>query len=112
MLSKSNPWAALDCGRERCFTCMSAEKEKEKGRCNKEGMIYSITCITCRDSQEKRVEYLGETGRSLFQRGTEHLEAILEKDEQHPLVKHWIEEHLEDRIQPEVAMKAISSVCP
>ena len=39
------------------------------------------------------------------QRGHEHGNAIKQRDPDHPIIKHFVEKHLEDEAEPEIKMK-------
>ena len=67
MLITKDPWAG-DCGREKCFPCTSGET----GRCMKQGVLYTITCINC-EEKGKKAQYWGEKARTAYDRGLEHL---------------------------------------
>ena len=60
-----------DCGREDCMI----HKFGGKGDCNREGIVYKGKCLTCSEGG-KEVIYIGESGRSGYIRGRQHLEAI------------------------------------
>ena len=63
-----------ECGR-RCFPCMT-----KPGVCQRQGVVYKISCNTCRDMGKTSV-YVGESGRCAFDRGLEHLKALDRGDE-------------------------------
>ena len=58
-----------------------------KGKCDREGVTYEIKCNGC-DS-----EYIGETARSAYTRGVEHLQALEKKNERSVLWRHCEEKH-------------------
>ena len=64
----------------------------ETGNCMRGGAVYSIWCLTCREEGKQSV-YVGETKRTMFDRGSEHLKAIQERDQESPLVEHHQGEH-------------------
>ena len=112
-LGSNNPWSTeWFCPRKDCLQCQGraflAEEETEqslklvtgegtptKGKpdrkaipsCTGEGMNYCIECISCRKQGLRRI-YIGETSRSLYQRGREHSKEIQEMSPTHPLVIH------------------------
>ena len=47
-----------------------------KGNCDRESVVYKGTCLTCRDHRDH--VYIGETSRSGYVSGKQHLEAIRE----------------------------------
>ena len=74
--------------------------------CTSESVNYILECYTCRKAGEKRA-YYGETSRSPYQRGKEHLREVEEGVISHPLVLHFWEEH-RGRRQP-IMMRVTSS---
>ena len=79
-----------DCGREDCFVHTTGGK----GNCDRESVVYKGTCLTCRDEGKNSV-YIGETSRSGYVRGKQHLEAIREyhRNGNNAFGKHIGEEH-------------------
>ena len=69
-------------------------------------MNYILECITCRKEGVRRA-YLGETSRSSYQRGREHIKKILKGMATHPMIIHSLEEH-GGEAQP-VLMRTLSS---
>ena len=53
--------------------------------CTTEGVNYVLECMACRNQERKRT-YFGDTGRSPYQRGKEHVREIDEGVLSHPLV--------------------------
>ena len=80
---KSNPWNGKTCGRQNCFPCQ-AEKG---GDCRRRNVGYSITCQSC------KAVYNGETSRSMYCRGEEHLRALNHKRKESVLWTHCEEKH-------------------
>ena len=72
--------------------------------CTHEGVTYTITCTTCKSTDVKAI-YEGETGRSGYTRGKNHLDGWRRKEEDNPLTKHWASFHQEDPQEPEFTMK-------
>ena len=71
-----------------------------------EGVSYSITCSSCLAAMKKAL-YWGESGRSGFQRGCEHLSDVKNKNHKSPLVKHMWEVHREDEEEPKFEMEVL-----
>jgi hypothetical protein len=92
---KANPWARLQCGRDRCLLCDSKQKEGKKNSqdCKKRNFVYETYCRTCQQRQDKEMEYriggdkkkiaeekrkarryiyVGETNWSVYERGIKH----------------------------------------
>ena len=83
MLCKKNPFTGLPCGREKCLSCRD---EKTAGKCRKRNITYMMTCDSCYRKEGKEevtdtgvakaqetATYVGETYRSSYERGKEHL---------------------------------------
>ena len=64
------PWNYEKCDKEDCFLCRTSIKKNVS--CQKQGMAYQILCTAC-SNQGVISEYEGETGRSLYARGSQHL---------------------------------------
>ena len=78
LLCRNNPWANRSCEREECLVCMSNEEGKG-GSCEKESVVYCIDCKRCKEEEGKIAEYWGETARTAFLRGGEHIKGLKEK---------------------------------
>ena len=78
------------CGREDCFIHTTGGK----GDCNRENVVYKGTCLTCKDKGKTSV-YIGETSRSGYVRGRQHLEAIKDysRNGNNAFGRHIGEEH-------------------
>ena len=57
------------------------------------GAIYRISCQICQ-SEGQKTYYVGETARTPYDRGIEHLKAISKGNEESPMVEHHLEDHL------------------
>ena len=89
VLCRTNPWASEGCGRgEECFPCRSGKA----GRCQQEGVVYRIKCQECA-GRGVSTEYLGETSRTGFLRGGEHLDDLRCRRNKSPLWKHCMDQH-------------------
>ena len=82
-----DPWSEVGCGRVDCFPCKS-----KKGNCQKQGITYRIDCVTCK-AQGKEVTYFGESARTAYDRGLDHLKAIERGDISNACAKHHMESH-------------------
>ena len=85
-LGKVDPWA-MDCGRTTCFPCRS-----DPGRCTVQGVVYQIICMRCKELGMETL-YYGESARTSFDRGSEHLSALEKMDKESPLVEHHTDDH-------------------
>ena len=77
------------CGRRDCFPC-----ESKPGTCQRGGVVYRVTCGTC-ETKGENVYYIGESARTLYDRGLEHKKAIENRNEESPMVEHAREKHPE-----------------
>ena len=83
----------------------TAEDRRSLPGCTTEGCNYIIECLPCRKAGIPR-RYYGETSRSPYQRGKEHLREVQQGVATHPLVLHFREEHQEES-QP-ILMRVLS----
>ena len=90
LLHTKDPWAG-DCKRPDCFLCTTGKP----GACMKQGLVYNIMCMICSENGRK-TNYIGETARTCYDRGVEHLDAVRRGDEGHPLVEHQQKEHIDE----------------
>ena len=58
----------------------------------KQGCNYTITCLICK-SEGKVVQYFGESARTPFDRGSEHLAALMAENRESPLWEHMCDDH-------------------
>ena len=89
LLTTKNPWEGK-CGRVTCFPCRS--KGDEGGRCTQQNVTYRIECIKCKENGIK-AHYIGESARTAFYRGEDHLEDLKKHNQKNALVKHLAENH-------------------
>ena len=83
LLQKSNPFEINKCKRNDCKIC-ALNNEVD---CKSRGCVYEVKC----KSEDKR--YRGTTGRSIYERSKEEIEAWKTKDEKCPLWKHAMTYH-------------------
>ena len=79
VLQKSNPFKQQRCGRENCLIC----KQAGRGQCN----AHRVMCQGCGNN------YVGETARNAYTRGTEHAGGLENQDEKSALWRHCVEKH-------------------
>ena len=60
--------------------------------------------MTCEEKGQKTY-YVGESARTLYDRGFEHVKAIQRRDIESPMVEHWEAEHQE--VTPNFKIEAI-----
>ena len=120
ILAGKDPWKGKDCERKNCFICNTkvlTGKDLNKD-CTKKNIIYEIRCLTCEkielekienleeasDEQKiemkkkvRKVKYVGESSRSGYDRGYEHLDKLATLNSDSHMLKHMVEDHyLED----------------
>ena len=82
--------AKEDCERKNCMIHMTGGR----GRCNRENIVYQGHCLACRDIGKKSI-YIGESSRSGYVRGKQHIEAIREpvKHQTNAFARHIMDKH-------------------
>ena len=82
MLAKSNPWSGDDCGRLRRLLChtKAATGKNLSQSCSKRNIVYETWCNDCLVQSEgkegdktKVFKYIGESAKSAYERGLNHL---------------------------------------
>ena len=124
LLVNSNPWAGQDCSREECLICQTREEMGEgKGKtCWRRNLLYETWCETCQLRDEKTAEeaeedtksiklykYIGESSRSGFLRGKNHLDDARLLSTSSHMLKHFILKHQDDR--PEEMIFRMKVIC-
>ena len=54
--------------------------------------MYALHCEKCKE-EGKVTLYYGESARTPFDRGLNHLDAMRRQDPEHPMVSHFLEDH-------------------
>ena len=103
ILSKSNPWAGGQCGRENCLVC---RYEEGGGDCRRRNATYRTQCLACKAKNGKQSYYFGETSRTPFERGQEHENDYKKNQEDSHMVKHAQEDHPGEE-RPRFSMKIL-----
>ena len=67
-------------------------EEKNLGRCQEQGLVYNIKCLRCAH-EGKTMVYIGESSRTGYQRGLEHLRGLRDQLDASPLWKHQLVAH-------------------
>ena len=121
LITGKDPWKGQDCGRPNCFLCSTkilTGKEQNKD-CTKKNVVYEIVCLTCEDREKEKVEnlelddekkaelmrnvrkhkYIGETSRSMYDRGFEHLDKLASLNSNSHMLKHIVAEHENEDFQ-------------
>ena len=116
ILTHNDPWKGADCKRPNCFLCNTKTltgKDLKKD-CTKRNILYEIRCLTCEHEQKEHIEelckndpelkrkmethmkvprYIGESGRSTYERGYEHLDQLASLSNKSHMLKHMIFKH-------------------
>ena len=82
ILCQSNPWGKKHCNRV-CHMCDNGDL----GNCRVESVVYEIRCDVCEREGKRRV-YVGETGKSAWERADQHWREWRAKKEGNALHKH------------------------
>ena len=83
MLQRSDPFQERKCNNINCLICSTGGK----GSCRSTGVTYELVCQICRH------KYIGETSRSAYTRGKEHLKALEQREEGSVLWRHCCDVH-------------------
>ena len=75
-----------------------------------QGSTYRIDCGWCK-GEDKQATYFGESPRTLYNRGKEHLDGRRLKSEEYVLVQHMREVHQEKKVEDHrFSMRKIKSL--
>ena len=97
MLTKSNPWGGNDCGRRGCLLCTTkaATGKNLTQSCSKRSLVYETWCADCLKRHEDSnggeggiYKYIGETAKSAYERGANHLYDRKNLDLESHMLKH------------------------
>ena len=94
-----DPWSG-SCQRGGCFPCSSGKV----GQCMIQGVTYRIDCQACKE-EGTEATYFGESARTMFDRGAEHLSLLRSWNQESVLVQHMEERHQGQ--EPDFTMKMI-----
>ena len=90
MFCRSRPRDKRECSRQNCNICDRLVSDTGKN-CKIKGAVYEITCNLCQN------KYVGETGRKVFDRLTEHYNytknPTAKSYKEQTLAKHYLTEH-------------------
>ena len=131
ILTKSNPWQGLDCGRRACLLCKTNQKTQKNlsQDCHTRNLVYQTWCISCQAREEEKIEkdhegdakkiremknkiklhlYIGETSRSVYERSIEHQGDIDQLKTSSHMLRHLLELHGgEERSAVDFGMKVM-----
>ena len=83
LLQRSDPFNSRKCERRDFPVC----RGDGKGQCDRQSVTYDIKYAECNDI------YIGETSRSAYTRGKEHMKSLAKKEERSALWKHCNMKH-------------------
>ena len=113
ILVKTNPWAGTNCQREDCMVCHTREQTGEgRGKaCHKRNILYETWCGTCQERDREKAEreerdpeviplykYIGESSRSSFARGKNHMDDMRLLSPGSHMLKHFLDKHQEEEL--------------
>ena len=121
LLHRSDPWQGQDCQREDCLLCDTKNRTEKYMRqeCTKRCVVYETWCLNCEEEERKKIEeggyeenekrekmrslrlhkYIGETSRSFFERGLEHLRDLRELKPESHMLRHYFDQHQDEDIE-------------
>ena len=115
-LSQTAIWAGEKCGRDYCVTCNQGGEELPL--CTRSSVVYENICVTCNPSARSKGElgeqenvgvpslYVGESGRSIQERASEHWSDYRRGEDKSHIKKHQALQHQEEA--PNFIMKVVS----
>ena len=89
-LARVSDWEKVVCLENDCFICTT--NSNHRGSCRKPGMGYTISCTLCAEGNSL-AQYEGETGRCLYTRALEHIDALQTGKKSNYLLIHNAEHH-------------------
>ena len=95
MAQKSDPYPKYNCEREDCVVCHYALYD-----CRSRGCVYGVKCIECDR------EYIGQTGRSIYERAKEHQRDYRKQAEHSALHRHSTEFHEGEEVEFRTEIRA------
>ena len=99
-LQKSNPRKVIGCVELDCLVCTNGRGEG--GDCQRPNVGYKIKCLDCPNN----VLYIGETSKSGYLRGLDHVKNYRGKKQDCPLWRHAAAEH-DGRMDVKFAKKVV-----
>ena len=103
LLPNTNPWVGADCGRGQCYTCPQCSDVLED--CKRRNILYESYCMLCNpDLEDKKVMkkkkmseirgvYVGESGRSIYERAGEHWADKQKLSQDSHMIKNLADSH-------------------
>ena len=107
ILHQTNPWSEDKCDRMKCLPCSSKEEDKPS-RCRQRNIVYKTSCKQCHEVGKDKM-YIGESARTSYERGREHLEDYQNEKEDSHMHKHFVLDHPQDKEMPRFTMKVMKA---
>jgi hypothetical protein len=115
-LHRADPWQGQDCGRDKCLLCLTKQRTGKQMTqdCSRRSLVYESWCMTCLENDQREAEekadgdkekqkeleakirihkYVGESGRSLYERSFEHLSDLENLSTKSHMLKHLVDKH-------------------
>ena len=113
--SQASAWQGSHCGRAECITCN--QEAEDMPPCSTSNVVYENICHECNPSALKKGElrnqegeqpsiYVGETSRTVQERGMEHWSDWRRREEKGHITKHQMLHH-EGAQEPKFTLKVI-----
>ena len=80
------------CHRADCIVC-ELHSRSFSSKCKRNSIVYESQCQLCLKSNSNKGLYVGESGRTLYERSLEHLYDAAEQKTSSHIFKHWALEH-------------------
>jgi hypothetical protein len=120
LLHMSDPWEGKLCERPKCLPCKTKSETGQFSNqsCHKHSVVYETWCVTCDlgemtglidgddeivegsmqqnriETEKKMAKYIGETARSTYKRGFEHLSDLLNLSQKSHMLGHYVKSHM------------------
>ena len=98
-----NPFRKRCEEKEKCLLCETSEGKDD---CKLTNIGYSIFCRLCKD-RKKSISYHGESARSCYLRGAEHVKELERRSKTSVLYKHVRSDHKDEEDQVKFGMKMV-----
>ena len=85
ILTMSDPWGDAPCKRQDCLLCMGGDQETRT-----RNVVYINTCRLFKAAGPK-VQYVGETSQSVYERLAEHTRDCLKQGDESYMAEHILE---------------------
>ena len=95
LLRNKGPNYGKECGRESCHPCKARDSQKKKYPCWDRSVLYRAFCLKCKE-EGKVAEYIGETGKSVFQRSSNHYDSVKYRRSSSFMLRHQLRSHPEE----------------